>query len=60
MIMKSMSRSDSSFNQLLDYLEKEETLDRHSWNMYADRENSNDLENEFMHNSAILCSKRTK
>ena len=60
MIMKSMSRSDSSFSQLLDYLEKDETLDRHSWNMYADRENNQDLENEFMNNTEHIKESRGK
>lgn len=53
-----MSRSSNSFNQLLDYLDKEETLDRHSWNMYADRHNNDDLENEFMHNSEHIKEAR--
>lgn len=58
--MKSMSRSDTSFNQLLDYLEKDETLDRHSWNMYSDRENTQDLENEFMSNAEHIKEARGK
>jgi hypothetical protein len=58
MIIKSMSRSSSSFNQLLDYLDKEKTLDRHSWNMYADRHNNDDLENEFMRNAEHIKEAR--
>lgn len=58
--MKSMSRSDTSFNQLLSYLEKDETLDKHSWNMYADRENNQDLENEFMSNAEYIKEAKGK
>jgi len=58
--MKSMSRSDSSFNQLLSYLEKDETLDRYTWNMYADIEKNHDLENEFMNNAEHIKESRGK
>ena len=58
--MKSMSRSDTSFNQLLSYLEKDENLDRHSWNMYADKDNNQDLENEFMSNAEHIKEAKGK
>lgn len=58
--MKSMSRSDSSFNQLLSYLEKDETLDRHTWNMYSDKSINDDLENEFMSNAEHIKESRGK
>ncbi len=58
--MKSMSRSDTSFNQLLSYLEKDETLDRHTWNMYADWFNSSELEDEFIQNTEHIKESRGK
>jgi len=58
--MKSMSRSDSSFNQLLSYLEKDETLDRYTWNMYADWFNSRELEDEFINNTEYIKEARGK
>jgi len=60
MIIKSMSRSSSSFNQLLEYLDKEETLDRHSWNMYADKLSKKELEKEFMRNAEHIKEAKGK
>lgn len=60
MIMKSMSRSSNSFNQLLEYLQRDETLDRYSWNMYADRLDNKELEKEFMSNAEHIKESRGK
>ena len=60
MIIKSMSRKSMSFSQLLDYLHKEETLERFSHNLYADINNNPKLSHEFMENAKYIQNSRGK
>lgn len=43
-----------SFKQLIDYLDKDENLDRHTWNMYADKLCKEEVVNEFMQNAEYI------
>lgn len=60
MIIKSMSRSSKSFAQLLKYLDKDESLDKYVWNMYANKYNNKELSKEFLENAKYLDKSRGK
>jgi len=49
-----------SFRQLLDYLDKEEVLERFTHNLYASRDNKRELTKEFMQNAKYLQNSRGK
>ncbi len=53
-----MSRSSKSFRQLMNYLDKEDSLNRFSWNMYADAYSNRELIKEFMENAKYLDKSR--
>lgn len=57
MIIKSMSRKSLSFHQLVNYLDKEQSLKRFSWNMYS-RDFNKEVVKEFMENAKILKNSR--
>jgi len=58
MIQKSMSRKDKSFSQLIQYFEKEQVIDRFSWNLYSNIKNKEELVKEFMQNASYLDQSR--
>lgn len=55
-----MSRSSKSFAQLLKYLDKDESLDKYVWNMYANKYNNKELSKEFLENAKYLDKSRGK
>jgi len=55
-----MSRNSKSFHQLLNYLDKEDSNNSFTWNMYADIKNNRELVEEFMQNSKYIDNKRGK
>lgn len=60
MIIKSMSRASTSFKQLINYLDKDNSVKKYSWNMYANTDKNKELINEFMQNSKHLANSRWK
>jgi hypothetical protein len=59
MIIKSMSRKSLSFHQLVNYLDKECSVKRFSWNMYS-RDFNKGVVKEFMENAKLLKNSRGK
>ena len=55
-----MSRKTKTFSQLLNYMNKEQTLNVFTWNMYSNSKNNQELVDEFMQNSHHLDSARGK
>lgn len=55
-----MSRSSISFSQLIEYLDKEDELERHSWNMYANKHNKKEINKEFVVNAQYIKESRGK
>jgi hypothetical protein len=60
MIIKSMSRANQSFYQLIRYFEKEQILNRFAWNLYSNLEDESELTNEFLNNAQFLKGSRGK
>ena len=60
MIIKSMSRQNQTFAQLMNYMNKEKTLDTFTWNLYSNRKNTQELVDEFLQNAEYLKSARGK
>ena len=60
MIIKSMSRKNKSFLQLLRYLEKEQITNRFIWNLYSNANDTQSIAKEFMQNSKYLKNARGK
>lgn len=58
MIIKSTSRKSKSFSQLLSYLLREKEFDINSWNMYANKENTEEVVKEFMENASHIDNSR--
>jgi len=58
MIIKSTSRKDKTFSQLLEYLLREKEFDTSSWNMYASKENIEEVVKEFMDNAKNIDAAR--
>lgn len=53
-----MSRKDTSFYQLLNYFEKEEVEEYFLWNLYAKKDNKEEIIKEFMDNAEHLKNSR--
>jgi len=58
MIIKSMSRQNMSFSQLMDYIDKEQSPDSFSWNLYS--YDKQDIIREFEENAKHLKQSRGK
>ena len=58
MIIKSMTRKDHSFKQLINYLEKDEVINRFSWNLYSNTNNKKEILKEFLENAEHLKKAR--
>ncbi|RLA84253.1 MAG: hypothetical protein DRG78_01975 [Epsilonproteobacteria bacterium] len=60
MIIKSMSRANQTFYQLIRYFEKEQILNKFAWNLYSDLEDEAELTREFLDNAQYLKNSRGK
>jgi len=60
MIIKSMSRKNTSFAQLIKYFEKEQVNSRFSWNLYSCMNDRDSIIKEFESNSKYLKNARGK
>jgi len=58
MIIKSTSRKSKTFSQLFEYLLREKEFETNSWNMYASKENLDDVIKEFMENAQHIDNAR--
>lgn len=60
MIIKSMSRTNQTFFQLIQYFEKEQILNKFAWNLYSNLEDEAELTREFLSNAQHLKNSRGK